>query len=748
MSNFIEKNCDLTNSEQLSDFLINRFRSNLEAFKKYFPKIASEFECYIPKQSMDFFCSENGTPNMCFSDDNLSFYEKHSPIQFLEFSSNSLLTTLSNNEEKIDVTDPKEFCKYQVDAMLRAKFNLINTNDKPDPYGQLHYKYLNSMIKYYNGTTKERCKISDCLIVPFFVMVGVGLGYQLEEMYRRIDIANLVIIDPNKDVFFASLHTFDWAKFLSHFDSEKQHIYFILDDDLNKVGLGVYSAFLLSGLYNIGANFIYYHYEDESNLKIQKELVFNYKHVPSALGFFDDKVFGIAHSCYSLCHKKSFVLNVEMKDEYQRLPVFIIGSGPSLDRDLPFIRKYQDKALIIACGTAIDALYHSGIKADFYANTERTPEIFQTLSIIPDKSYFDDIFLLCSGVTHPSVVNLFQHTAIFGKKDEAFFECLAANLNLKNIDTVSHMNPLVGNMGVSGAIRLGFKKIFLFGLDNGKKSSEQSIHSLYTTLYNELGCPTDGVQFITNKYVDANFGGVCETNDLFIQSVSMIEISVKNFLKTKGGECFNCSDGILIKGAVPVHSEELISKFNLLEDIDKTEFKKYLASEKTQCFDISEEQLKKVIYPQIYERICSNIREIIKNRPSDLKGWIDLIQTVWNFLNNIAKDLSPFYAGVTESSVSSMLTVLTGALFATNDPDERQKNANYLMDIIDDYLQESPIVFEKLPDYIMGEHRKYYPDGKVGKDMPHVSAPNFPSEVNLIKEKYDDPQKTFKKRYE
>ena len=747
MTDFIEKNCDLTNSEQLSDFLITRFRANLESFKKNFPKIASEFESYIPKQSMDFFCSEKRTPNMCFSDENLSFYEKHAPIQFLEFSSSSLLANLSNNAEKVDVTDPKEFCKYQVDAILNAKFNTINVNDEADPYGQLHYKYLNSMIKYYNGTSKERCKISDCMIVPFFVMVGVGLGYQLEEMCRKIDIANLVIIEPNKDVFFASLHTFDWAKFLSHFEAEKKHIYFILDDDFNRVGLGVYSAFLLSGLYNIGANFIYYHYEDEANLKIHKEIVHRYKHVPSALGFFDDKVFGIAHSCYSLCHKKNFVLNVEMKDEYQYLPVFIIGSGPSLDRDLPFIRKYQDKALIIACGTAIDALYHSGIKADFYANTERTPEIFQTLSIIPDKSYFDDIFLLCSGVIHPDVVNLFQHTAIFGKKDEAFFEYLAANLNLKNIDTVSNMNPLVGNMGVSGAIRLGFKKIFLFGLDNGKKSSEQSIHSIYTTLYKKRGYSDEIAFYSTNQRIEANFGGVCETNDLFIQSVSMIEISVKNFLKTKGGECFNCSDGALIKGAVPVHSEELISKFNLLEDIDKTEFKKYLASEKTQCFDISEEQLKKVIYPQIYERICSNIREIIKNRPSDLKGWIDLIQTVWNFLNNIAKDLSPFYAGVTESSISSMLTVLTGALFATNDPDERQKNANYLMDIIDDYLQESPLVFEKLPDYIMGEHRKYYPDGKVGKDMPHVSAPDFPSEVNLIKEKYDDPIKQFIKRY-
>ena len=41
------------------------------------------------------------------------------------------------------------------------------------------------------------------------------------------------------------------------------------------------------------------------------------------------------------------------------------------------------------------------------------------------------------------------------------------------------MNPLVGNMGVSGAIYLGFNKLYLFGLDNGKKiESYDVINSL------------------------------------------------------------------------------------------------------------------------------------------------------------------------------------------------------------------------------------------------------------------------------
>ena len=74
--------------------------------------------------------------------------------------------------------------------------------------------------------------------------------------------------------------------------------------------------------------------------------------------------------------KKNFVLRHQTLDKkYAKLPVFVIGSGPSLDNDIPFIRKNQDKAIVVACGTAIDTLYHAGIKPDFYACTERTPEI-------------------------------------------------------------------------------------------------------------------------------------------------------------------------------------------------------------------------------------------------------------------------------------------------------------------------------------------------------------------------------------
>lgn len=53
-----------------------------------------------------------------------------------------------------------------------------------------------------------------------------------------------------------------------------------------------------------------------------------------------------------------------------------------------------------------------------------------------------------------------------------------------------------------------------------------------------------------------------------------------------------------------------------------------------------------------------------------------------------------------------------------------------------------------MPDFVIGEHRKFYPDGKVGIDYPLCKAPVLPPEFHLRRAEYDDPQKIFEKRYE
>ncbi len=41
-----------------------RFERNLDAFRKYIPAIYEQFFDYEPKSKLEFFCNENGIPNL------------------------------------------------------------------------------------------------------------------------------------------------------------------------------------------------------------------------------------------------------------------------------------------------------------------------------------------------------------------------------------------------------------------------------------------------------------------------------------------------------------------------------------------------------------------------------------------------------------------------------------------------------------------------------------------------------------
>ena len=226
------------------------------------------------------------------------------------------------------------------------------------------------------------------------VLSGVGLGYILGELYERVNVANLVIIEPDPDIFFASLHTFDWNNLLDFIFSEHLSIDIIINNDPQLCFDTFCSIMNDKGVFLSTSPFILVHYSSEFNSQFVRVFKDKTPEFSSLLGFFDDYMFGISHGFYSFFKNNNHFIKKNISfEKYKDVPVFVIGSGPSLDKDISFIQKYQDKAIIIACGTALDTLYHSGIKPDFYACTERTPVISQALQAIPDKDFMVDKYV-------------------------------------------------------------------------------------------------------------------------------------------------------------------------------------------------------------------------------------------------------------------------------------------------------------------------------------------------------------------
>ena len=724
--NFIETEKETVLSQQnINEFLKERFIANIDAFQQYLPEIACIFKAYRPIKKISFFSLENGIPNLLL--DNTVFYKSDDPIAFCK---DRLLYLMEN-----------------------ISFNQSCFEYERDKYGQIYDKYINEGLEILSKQNKETTTIKELETLPLVVVSGVGLGYILGELYERETVTNLVIIEPDPDIFFASLHTFDWKNLLDYIFTEQLSIDIIIDDN-PQLCFDTFSSIIHSkGVFLSTSPFLLVHYSSEFNLDFSKIFNNQIPRITSLLGFFDDYAFGISHGAYAFSKGNNhFVKKGVPLERYKNVPVFVIGSGPSLDKDIAFIQQYQDKALIIACGTAADSLFHTGIKPDFFANTERIPETCDVLDSIPDLHFFDDVTLVCSEVCHPSVQNRFKKTIVFGKKNEPFFPYIQKMMKEKlgDIQDISNMNPLVGNMGVSGAATLGFRKLYLFGLDNGIKIGNSQIHSNFTSLYQNRGAPEVAGFFYE---CEGNFEHKCQTNLRYLQAINNIKNVIDSISETDGEHqisVYNCSDGAKIPNTISVHSQELQEKFRRLSSISKKEICDYLFEVKSKNVHIDHNEFESLLKKKEFIAFIDSVIKDLSNlhKVCNRNDWIKTLSEISSSLNRTLNPTDTFHKGMIAPSLQSMFILIINAMYLCKDFEKCRNVSQNFVNMSMDFLEECKDIFNYLPDYVMGDHRKYYANNKVGKDMPSISAPPMPPVRKLIRKVYNDPLTEFtQKKY-
>lgn len=712
---------------QMYQFLEERFCNNLETFKKYYPDIAKRFESYTPVKSFEFFCTQNGIPNLIFTKENDFFYKTKDPIAYCQEEMDKYLSTA-----KVQQT------KYQ------SEF---------DPFGQIHFKYSNQAVAIENSLPRNKeLLIKDVKSFPNCLMIGCGLGYHLARLYEQVEIENLVLVEPDPDLFYASMFAFDWSNLLEYLHESEHLIHFIIGAELDQLFLELESCYKKCGIFLSGSWFTYIHYINDNTKKTWEEIKKHYDQIHEAIGFFDDHLFATSQGIELIKNRYKFVLNKPLKKEYKDLPVFVIGAGPSLDHDIPFLRKYQDKAIIFACGTAIDSLYHAGIKPDFYVNLERTYNIGDsTLGVIPDQNFLQDIIIVASDTCHRNTLKYFKNSAIFAKNDEPFFPYLTSYYpELENIQEIRLSNPLVGNAGLASAVYFGFENIYLFGIDNGKKIGTNKMHSSYTSLYTNRGATDNDGNYLVEKILPGNFGEQCETSYFFAMSGHNIGFLLQmEKLNNDKLTCHNCSDGIFMENTIPTHSEDLVKEFASKHDIDKQKFSEYVIGEKTVELHFPEHAFIKLFDSAKFNEICRKSLYMLENLPNNRVEYVKVMVKLSEYISELTLYQETFYYGsVLNGSIQNLFILVSRALYHCDDEAKCIESANRIMNLVKDFLNEAQELFSYLPDYAMWDHRKYFENGIVGKDTSYGSAPPFPGKIEIIRNQFDDPLKTFVKKYE
>ncbi|EDO6746578.1 motility associated factor glycosyltransferase family protein, partial [Campylobacter coli] len=143
----------------------------------------------------------------------------------------------------------------------------------------------------------------------------------------------------------------------------------------------------------------------------------------------------------------------ERKNKFEN--AIVVSAGPSLTKQLPLLKAYQDKAVIFCADGALSMLEKEGVVPDYVLNID-----FEDLPLRFFKNKQNKLSLnILSCATHPSLVHFLDNKSVVLRDDPLYQRF---NLNdFGYIDTGTH----VSHFSYTLALALGFKNIIMIGQD-------------------------------------------------------------------------------------------------------------------------------------------------------------------------------------------------------------------------------------------------------------------------------------------
>ncbi|EOI6334604.1 motility associated factor glycosyltransferase family protein, partial [Campylobacter jejuni] len=180
----------------------------------------------------------------------------------------------------------------------------------------------------------------------------------------------------------------------------------------------------------------------------------------------------------------------ERKNKFEN--AIVVSAGPSLAKQLPLLKAYQDKAVIFCADGALSMLEKEGIISDYVTNLDYSD---WAIKFFQNKENLKQSIIALECATHPNVArSLKAENCMIILRNKALYQ----RFNLSDfgyIDTGTH----VSHFSYTLALALGFKNIIMIGQDlafdekgnshskgfafGEKFSSEENIDKLKVTAY-------------------------------------------------------------------------------------------------------------------------------------------------------------------------------------------------------------------------------------------------------------------------
>lgn len=591
-----------------------RFTKNLAVFKKYYPDIYQVITQYQPRKDFCLHVTKSGHAN---------FYPKGSDVP------------LYGDEPQKQAV--KQVEHYTNNANF-SRTNYFDNNEWESTDKRLHVQYMLKLANKLSAIKHSNNKRLDKLPshFPSCLVFGIGLGYHLPELLKKHTFDYLFICEPDVELFYASLFCIDWYEVIENIDENGGclflHLGVCYEDFFNEI----FKIAEDIGAFSVINSFCYQHYPSDEITQLIKTFFNNYYQLHQGFGFYNDAITGLAHSIRNAESKSALMYSSQYaKSLLKNIPVFVIGNGPSLDDAIDLIKKHHDKAIIIAGGTAFQSLQKAGIKSDFHVLVERPKITYDIQRKIAPESGYSDVNLLTVDVMYPDVLGLYKWAGIALKGPEAgsvFLSMYSQRMFGRSMNTLPGGGPLVSNTALSYAITMGFKDIYLFGVDNGYPLSGETHSQL--SIYNDRELkksfkPLQGAKI----RLEGNLG-----EDVMAAPLLAVSKTTFDRLLENAPNCcvYNVGKGAKIRGAIPLHENDILLSE---KSIDKSEIIDLIKSQHFKNVDFDEAE--ELIGFDEFQELCDYLLEIGQREFSSREGAHEILKAQQRLVYAYRKSAHP-----------------------------------------------------------------------------------------------------------
>ena len=504
------------------------------------------------------------------------------------------------------------------------------------------------LMTYYLDHRKPQDEMQE---IEKFIFIGVGLGMHIIDIHEKIGAEEYFIIEDNLELFKLSLFTTPYYKL------NNSTLFFSIGDD-KEIFTQKFKTFLENSFFR-NKYLKYHHFPKHSTQKInlikntlasQEFSSFPYKINLSKY----IRALKYLNSGYKFLNLAKQLPHSDATNK----PLLIVASGPSLDKNLLWLKENYSKFVILALSATLKTLHKHKITPDIVTHLDGFKTSLSHFEGFSQKEFLQNCIAIVGSFTPPEVLEYFPQNNIYITEEHGTYY---------NQDFFADAGPCVGSTSIMWSLKLGFNEVYLLGIDlalgeNGNTHS--TTHKISKGVYDTKNGDTltSDISFRKDFFkVKGNFREEVQTNSLFYTSIFALNTKLPK-LKKEHQNIYNLNDGAFIERTISIHSQDI----------------------NTQKFPPVDSKL-------LHQNLKSLLQDFSKEELS--QDDISSLQFRLNFTKEIKKELTKYKESPLSFERNTYLyNLLSLSLALLQDPTREQANLVYVYDLYLSYAM--PIIFD------------------------------------------------------